>query len=381
MREPDVRKDRDRERALLLLCARVRIPAADHPRIRALTAQTLDWDDVVETADWHGVASLLLKSLQSAGADVPRMVLERLEHRVIETTAANLSRVKQLADVLNALHTQRIPGVAWKGPGFAACAYGHIGLRASADIDLIVPREFIRDVRDVMMREGYIPSNRTRHLFDSVVPATAREYEFVPPDPRWAAVEAQVAVAPWPLAVRLSAQDLIDRATVIDVASVSVPMLCAEDLLLALALHGTSHLWASLRLMTDVDALIGSGVDWQIVFGRARSARMLRMLTVALSLAHRLLETPLPDAALDVMRRDRVAPHLTNQYAKRLFAPVRPWVRHLWRDWVYVNSRERLSDRFRYGLRQLAFEHAIRHWDRVTVRRAARRAPQVTRSG
>ena len=66
---------------------------------------------------------------------------------------------------------------------------------------------------------------------------------------------------------------------------------------------------------------------------------------VHLALAHRLLGTTLPGEVIGRIRRDRVAAHLTNQYAKRVFAPVRPWMRHVWRDWVYVNSRERLSDR------------------------------------
>jgi hypothetical protein len=76
--------------------------------------------------------------------------------------------------------------------------------------------------------------------------------------------------------------------------------LAPEDLLLALAVHGTKHLWERLAWVCDVAALVNSRPepDWDFVFRRARESRVERMLHLALRLARGLLGAELPAGLL-----------------------------------------------------------------------------------
>src|SRR2546430_17259269 len=74
----EVRDARDREPALILPCARVHIPPPTLSRIRGLAAEAIDWDYLGATAEWHGVASLMLNHLRAAGAPRPAEVITRL---------------------------------------------------------------------------------------------------------------------------------------------------------------------------------------------------------------------------------------------------------------------------------------------------------------
>jgi hypothetical protein len=106
---------------------------------------------------------------------------------------------------------------------------------------------------------------------------------------------------------------------------------------------------------------------------------MQRIVIVALSLAHRLLDTPLPADVLELVTGDRTAARLTAQIARRLFRP--PGYRHVWRDWMSLCCREHVSDKLRYGFRIMTTEHVVRYWDLSTARREARRAQGLTPPG
>ena len=122
--------------------------------------------------------------------------------------------------------------------------------------------------------------------------------------------------------MRLDTDALFARAIGVEVAGLRITTLCPDDHLLALAIHGTMHGWSVLRFISDIDAVAPQVVDWDAVLGRARSARMLRALSVALLLAGDLLGTELPADVAAICRRDREAAAVAESVAARLL--IRP---------------------------------------------------------
>ena len=100
-----------------------------------------------------------------------------------------------------------------------------------------------------------------------------------------------------------------------------VRCLAPEDLLLALAVHGTKHLWERLAWVCDVAALLNSRAapDWDFVLRRARESRVERMLYLALRLARGLLGAELPSEVL-ARTADPVVARLASEVAAALFA-------------------------------------------------------------
>jgi hypothetical protein len=141
-------------------------------------------------------------------------------------------------------------------------------------------------------------------------------------------------------------------------------------MLLAIALHGAGHAWTRLRLVADVDACARAPVDWDVVVERARSARMQRILSMALLLAHNLLDTPVPPWIIQDSRRDRIAVWLTTFLGRMLAGPAKP----RYRDWVGFLSREHAIDQIRYALRQLFLRQVVIRGDRIAAWHQRRRA-------
>ena len=369
----------DREHALLLETAHIGPTPRSSTRIREIASQPVDWDHFKRLSEYHGVWPLAASNLYKAGVAAASSVAP-LDDPVGRTTARNLSLLSQLAQVLALLERRGISAVSWKGPSLAADAYDHLGLRAFDDLDILVARDALPAVRDQLVEAGYTLAEWSAGAIDYVHPALAREYTFIPREPGFAPVEIQISLAPWPLAIDLRIDDFLARAVTAEINGVVIRTMAREDHLLALAIHGFTHEWSRLRLITDIDAVARGTIDWAAAMNRARAAGVLRILRVALLLAHQLFETPIPSDVVESAGRDWMARHLAQQTAARLFTPVAHAFRHLWKDWLLVQSRERLRDKLRFAARTNLSETVIRRMKRRRARQRARQ-PAVTPTG
>lgn len=365
--------DWTRPERLVLDCVQRTPSRAALARIRESAAGPLDWEQVVRIAEEQAVWASLLETAKRLSLDVPAMLRDDLQQRLVATTAQNLARTSQLARILALLRTKGVTAIAFKGPSLSAYASDHLGGRSSVDLDLLVSPGAAQRVCAIMLACGYSLADSGADGLDGVYPAARREAVFLPPPGDPAPIEVQVTVSTWSLAIRLDTDGLIDRAITVCVAGVPVTTLCPEDLLLTLAIHGIRHVWAHVRLIADIDAVAYANPDWAVVIERARAARITRILWVALLLAHDVLETPVPERVLDLARDDGPAVRLARQIAARLFDPPAERPSRLWELWVHLRSREHISDQVRCGLRLLMWKHVIWPWDRWHARRRASR--------
>lgn len=375
---PEARPARSSGRAeysLLRQCARV--GATVPPFLRDPNNAPLDWDVFLAAAKQHVVTDLLLSPLKAAGASVPEAVLSGLEQRLFNVTGLNLARTKQLAELLRQLNAHGIRALSYKGPSLAAGVYGHLGVRASADLDILVDRRCAAQVRSLLLADGYtLPSRqhrRTGSLLHGLYRGAGRDDTLLPPHERLASVDVHVAFSFWTQGIRLETDALFDRAVTVDVAGEPIPTLCPEDLLLVLAIHGMMHGWCILRLVSDVDAVTKRIADWDAVVRRARAARMRRPLWVALLLANDVLDTALPAEVVALATRDRQAVDVARTAMERLPDPVTLAIEQGWDPlpW-FLSFQERPTDRARFHARRLMYEWFLKWpWDEWLGRRDA----------
>jgi hypothetical protein len=225
-----------------------------------------------------------------------------------------------------------------------------------------VPRDAVHGVPELMRAKGYAVSCRDYRVC-LAYPRASRELSFCPDRLGLAKVEVHVAIASWALAVRLDIRELLDRAVPIVVAGTRILTLCPEDLLLVLAVHATTHQWSFLKHISEIDAALRPDLDWDEMMRRARTARVLRIMSIALLLARDLFQTQIPTSVVTLALRDRGAVTLTREIAARLFAPandsdgfstrLRAW-------WLRLRCRERTSDKIRFAVRSLAWDWFIK---------------------
>jgi hypothetical protein len=131
----------------------------------------------------------------------------------------------------------------------------------------------------------------------------------------------------------------------------TVSALSAEDLLLALCVHGTKHLWERLAWVCDVAALVNSheALDWRALFGRAATARVERMLLLGLGLARSLAGAELPEEVWSKVKDDEASARLASEAALRMFdgAEYRP-AGFLRSVGFNLRARSRARERLRY---------------------------------
>jgi hypothetical protein len=310
------------------------------------------------------VFPIVLANLQRAGASVPDVFAARWREFGAATTRDNLALMSQLAHLFELFDAHGIQAATWKGPVFASTVYGSLSLRNSGDLDLLVAADRISDVCALLTSHGY----RMAALSGWLEPAARREYQFEPREAGRSAVEAQAFVALWPLGIHLPTQELIARGTTVTVAGCPVRTLSHEDTLLSIALHGAGHGWSHLRLVADVDACVRAPIDWHVVVERARAARMRRILSIALLLAHDLLDAPVAPSVVDHARSDRTAVWLATFLARKLGGLAKP----RYRDWVGCLSGEGPIDQMGYALRQLFMRQVVTRGDRAAASRALR---------
>ncbi len=289
------------ENELLLLCAHRGGGAAAGARAAGLAGGALDWDYLFRLARRHSLLPLLHNGLEAyARADCPPGFRERLREKFRENAARNTLLAGELLRVARAFGAEGVPLLAYKGPALAVQAYGGLALRRFVDLDVVVRREDVARAGELLRSHGFkkpagLGAAQERFLLRRQHNlAFTRDAARLTVELHWELAPAQFASVP-------VVEETWGRAASVPILGGEVKALAPEDLLLALSVHGTKHLWERLGWVCDVAALVNSraGLDWREVVGRARHSRVEPMLYLALRLARGLLGARLPPDVLE----------------------------------------------------------------------------------
>ena len=343
------------ELQILLLCARTRLGADEARRLHARLGHSPDWDGLRRLARQHRLLPLLARHLEAAppGA-VPGPVQALL--RTARHAAALREQVltRELTALLALLAAQGIPALPYKGPAFAAQAYGDAALRPCSDLDLLVRPADVLRVKALLIARGYLsqhcfagPAEEAAHL------RTDCEYNFVRPSDRML-VEVHWRLRPQSFPFPLDVETLWNRRETLALPNASVPTLPLADYLILLCVHGAKHRWERLLWVCDIAQIVRAdpALPWTAITRQAETLGCRRVLSLGLLLARDLLEAPVPADVLAEtppavarlaaqVRQTYAAPEAVHGLAPMLF---------------HVGVRERLKDKIPYVTSRLRRE-------------------------
>jgi hypothetical protein len=340
------------EEELLLCCARVHLEPATRDRLRRLLAGPLDWAAVLRLARRHWVTSLLYWHLHNeAAAFVPEPVLRQLAEQFHANARRNLQLVGALRHILQVLEAEGIPALAYKGPLLAARLYGNLALRDCCDVDVLVGKRDILRAKALLAAGGYHPRLAYSNAQEAARLDARCEFELQDRTGR-TAVDLHWEVVPASFCPRLGADDLLARRVTEPLDHLAVPTLAPEDLFLVLCVHGGKHAWAQLKWISDVAAMLKScgALRWPLLLERAASLGVERLVLIAILLAQRLLDAPIPEAVTGRLAADRRARRLADDLAGRLFTDRRPAQALIERTLFWLTARERWRDKLRQAV-------------------------------
>jgi hypothetical protein len=250
---------------------------------------------VLDLAWYHGVGSLLYRSLSALCSDlVPLEFLIRLRRRTQAVALLNRLLAQEIIVLCEAMAARGVPVIPIKGATLAASVYGDLTLRDFNDMDLLVPEHAIADAQAVLLAAGYErkePGEMAQE--DGPYHVFIKRRMFFRVDLQWTIAEQNFMF-------QLDRPEFWKHRVPLVVANTTVQGLAPEDLLIVLCVHGSKHVWEELKWVCDVAELLRSHrhLDWERIYLNASTWRCRRLVSMGLSLAHRLLDAPLPKAVL-----------------------------------------------------------------------------------
>jgi hypothetical protein len=336
------------EHELLLLCAH-RGSASDlHERIVELARERIDWDYLFLLARRHAVLPLLYRGLESVEG-LPADFRARLRDEFRKNATRNTLLAGEMARLAKLFEAEGLPLLAYKGPALAQQAFGDITLRRFVDLDVIVRHGDARRAGELLQSLGYVKPEGLTQSHEEFLLRRQHNLAYTR-DGGLMIVELHWEVAPAHFAAVPIDEGIWERATTVKLFGTEVRCPSPEDLLLALAVHGTKHLWERLAWVCDVAALVNSQphFDWSHVQRRARESRVERMLHLVLRLAHGLAGAELPEG-LSTRTEDKVLSELSAEVTAGMFASTEPepigFVRNVRFN---LRARDRLRERLDY---------------------------------
>jgi hypothetical protein len=340
-----------REHALLLLlCARSNDEEKTRRVYELARSGGFDWEYVARLAQRHAVVPLMYSALQTYARGVaPEPVRKTLFEKYRANAARNVLLAGELLRVAGLFESEGVGLLAYKGPALAVDAYGDLSLRRFVDLDVIVRARDIGRASKLLRGLGYAPQGLT--LAQEQALARTQHNVAYARDGGRLIVELHRDVASKDFADVTLDEDAWARASRVRILNGTVVTLSAEDLLLALCVHGTKHLWERLAWMCDVAALINSheSLDWDALFARARAARVERMLLLGLTLARALAGAEFPEEVRRKVESDEAASRLASEASMRMFEGAEYVPAGFLRSVGFnLRVRSRASERLRY---------------------------------
>jgi hypothetical protein len=338
------------EHRILLACARTRTDAETRGRLRALLEREVDWDYVIPAAQWHGVRPLLHWHIREMPPDlVPAAVRERLEDGFAEAQRRNLFLALRLGAVLKTLAAHGIPAIPYKGPALAVAAYGRLGLREFADLDLLVNKRDVLLAKEALVADGFRPLSPLTPAQERALVDSQHAYPLVGHD-RTVMVELHWTISPRHVSLLFEPEGLWERLQPVSIAGTTVLTLAPEILLPSLCEHGAKHLWERLAWICDIAELIRANpdLDWARVTAEAQQSASERMLVLGVRLATDLLGAPMPEALRRRAGSDPAIPGLVAQVRATLFRSLGRPMGLLEQARFQLHVRERWRHRAQY---------------------------------
>jgi hypothetical protein len=294
------------EIALLVDATSIRLNDEAVSRLRQRIRPELNWGEVLRIAIPHGVLPLLIRNMTTYAADlVPPPMLAQLR-RFSEKAARHSQRqCQELASLIAIFHREGIRALPFKGPALAVAAYGDAELRESHDLDLWVELERLARSGECLRAAGYLPTTHLRGIAVPTPDAGPEQREFSSSDGQvLIELRGHLESSEFASGCRPEFEEIWSRHGWTDVGGEEVPGFAAEDLLPALAVHASKHMWRRLNWIVDIAAVISTNplLDWDLTLRRARRMGCGRRLLVACALARELYGVELPSTILTPAR-------------------------------------------------------------------------------
>ena len=397
------RVDSLNESLFLLRYARTQVDEDDRRFIRQLCAEGLDWEWVVRLALKNRVGPLLYRNLQETGLStlLPAKARAALEKSYYLSLSRSTLFERAIREILLRFRKEGIESILLRGLLLGETVYGDTALRPFTDIDLLIRKQDLARVRDVLFDLAYRPP--PQGIDDKYFERNHLHLQY---SKREGGVVAEIH---WALdhkytVFNVNYTEIFAEAISGEVAGVEALLMPPENLLLSLCIHLIKHCYYSKYILPrpdfgelilatgsliqhcDIAEVIrryGPDLDWDLTLRKARRWQIEATVQPSLASVVKLFDAPVPQAVLEGLPPPqtswlegkifalavrnlrgeavksgpwRLLRRLLDPRSNLMFRPVRllDLLRYLWPDSQFIVGRYNVSNpvkvRLYYGL-------------------------------
>lgn len=332
--------------------------------IEMASTSDLNWDLVVETSMKHKVFPLLYKNIKLLLLDkLPEHILKKLKTLNFNIATKNFYMLSFLSRILDLFEKNNICAIPFKGPVLSQDAYGDIGLRSYADLDILVSKKKALQSWKLLLENKFQPQLKLKDAQKQKYIKSEDHMTFskgiIYVELHW---EMSGIYLPYPLTY----EHVEIRKRKIMINNQVFLNLSLEDLIIYLCVHGTKHGWENIEQICIITQIIKSNqsVNWALIEKLAVERKCKKMLWLGLYLSFFFFRPSIPDLLMNEIKKNDSILGLAQEVITRLFKDS---------DNVRINNitdrfslfhikiRDSYVDKIRYGFR-LFFRPTDKEW-------------------
>ena len=162
-------------------------------------------------------------------------------------------------------------------------------------------------------------------------------------------IDLHCDIVPKHLSCAISDNYWWDNLESFTLAGTEVPNLSPEAWFLIISLNGTKECWKSLNRICDVAEVLRAypNMDWNEILQQAKKLGFQRLIFVAILLAKKLLEAPVPESVWQQIQKYAAATNMATRISQQLFVESNERILEVHRTLFHIKTRERLQDKAR----------------------------------
>jgi len=226
---------------------------------------------------------------------IPPASLAELKAYYMMNSQKNILMSVELIHIMRLLKNHDIKALAFKGPALAQMTYKDITLRQYVDLDILIKKEDIYKIYNLLKAEGYKRFLDIAPAQEKVYIQYAHDVELIHPkkgihlEMHWSFLDED-----YPMQVNL--ENFWKESQEIQLNGYPISTFSNENLIVYLSIHGSKHLWESIAWVKDIDLLIRKNeIDWEQVIEKTDGTGFEKMVYLGLFLNASLFNTPLPN--------------------------------------------------------------------------------------
>lgn len=266
----------------------------------------------------HGVFPLIYNVLKKYDDLIAFDKLKYMKQIYVDLVKENMFMTSELVKVMSLFEENHIEAISFKGPTLSKRAYGDISLRQYCDLDILLRKDDVYKVYD-LLKDEYKRSLALSPSQESIWFKYAHDLGLV--NEKGVNIEFHWSMFDSDHPINLGKIDFFKDIIKTDINNNKINTISNEKFLVYLCVHGSKHLYERVEWVCDIDKFIKNhDINWNKVDKLLKNDNSKRFFLLGLFLSKLLFDTKFDKKYEDEYDKDfeQVINHILNIWNKKI---------------------------------------------------------------